>query len=39
MNTHVGQVKETNNQIKKHVSQMSFIELNNVVNFFQKMKQ
>jgi len=34
MNTHVGQVKKTNNQIKKHVSQMSFIELNNVVNFF-----
>lgn len=34
MNTHVGQAKKTNNQIKKHVSQMSFIELNNVVNFF-----
>lgn len=34
MNTHVGQVKKTNNQIKKHVSQMSFIELNNVMNFF-----
>lgn len=34
MNTHVGQVKKTNNQIKKHISQMSFIELNNIVNFF-----
>lgn len=34
MNTHVGQVKKTNNQIKKHVSQMSFIELNNIINFF-----
>ena len=34
MNTHVGQVKKTNNQIKKHVSQMSFIELNHIVSFF-----
>jgi len=34
MNTHVGQVKKTNNQTKKHISQMSFIELNNIVNFF-----
>lgn len=34
MNTHVGRVKKTDNQVKKHVSQMSFSELNNVVNFF-----
>lgn len=34
MNTHVGQVKKTNNQTKKHISQMSLIELNSIVEFF-----
>ena len=34
MNTHVGKIKKTDNQVKKHISQMSFSELHNVVNFF-----
>lgn len=34
MNTHVGVVKRTNNQVKKHAYQMSFSELHNVVSFF-----